>query len=267
MTDLSEFLAPDGAPPLAAPPLALVTGGAKRIGAAFVRALAAEGFQVAIHCNRSRADADALAAEIASTDAPAPVVVQADLAEPDVGDRILASLGKAPSVLINNASLFEMDEVADFGPTLWDRHLAVNLRAPALLIQAMANALPTDRNGLVVNLSDAKLEALNPDYFSYTVSKIGLAGITEMAARALAPRIRVNAIAPAVTLGWGPTSRGVFDKAHKMNALGRGVEVDHLVGALLYLLRTPTVTGQTLTLDSGQRFLALPRDISFMVGS
>ncbi len=262
MSPLTEFSAPDGTPPLA-----LVTGGAKRIGAAFARALAAEGFRVAIHCNRSREDAEALAAEIRATGAPAPTVVQADLAAPDIGEQILSTLREAPSVLINNASLFEMDQIGDFGTPLWDRHLAVNLRAPALLIQALANGLPQERNGLVVNLSDAKLDALNPDYFSYTVSKIGLAGVTEMAARALAPRIRVNAIAPAVTLGWGPSSRGVFDKAHRMNALGRGVEVDHLVGAMLYLVRTPTVTGQTLTLDSGQRFLALPRDVSFMVGS
>lgn len=257
-----EFLAPDGAPPLA-----LVTGGAKRIGAAFARALAAEGFRLAIHCNRSRGDADVLAAEVAATGAPAPVVVQADLAEPDVGNRILSALPGAPAVLINNASLFEVDQIADFGTDLWDRHMAVNLRAPALLIQAMANRLPADRRGFIANLSDAKLDSLNPDYFSYTVSKVGLAGVTEMAARALAPRIRVNAIAPAVTLGWGPTSRGVFDRAHTLNALGRGVDVEHLVGALLYLLRTPTVTGQTLTLDSGQRFLALPRDVSYMVGS
>lgn len=262
MTVPEEFAAPSGATPLA-----LVTGGAKRIGSAFVRALAAEGFRVAIHCNRSRADADALAADIAASGAPPARVVEADLAVPDIGDRLLAALGEAPAVLINNASLFEMDQIADVSAALWDRHLAVNLRAPALLIQAMAKALPAERQGLVINLSDAKLDALNPDFFSYTVSKIGLAGVTEMAARALAPRIRVNAIAPAVTLGWGPTSRGVFDKAHKMNALGRGVEVGHLVGAMLYLLRTPTVTGQTLTLDSGQRFLALPRDVSFMVGS
>lgn len=257
-----EFLAPGGAPPIA-----LVTGGAKRIGAAFVRALAAEGFQLAIHCNRSREDADLLAAEICATGAPAPLVVQADLAEPDAGRRIIAGLPEAPSILVNNASLFEVDTIIDFGTDLWDRHLAVNLRAPALLIQAMASRLPPDRRGFIANLSDAKLDSLNPDYFSYTVSKVGLAGVTEMAARALAPRIRVNAIAPAVTLGWGPTSRGVFDRAHKLNALGRGVDVDHLVGALLYLLRTPTVTGQTLTLDSGQRFLALPRDVAYMVGS
>jgi len=258
----SEFVAPDGAPPLA-----LVTGGAKRIGAAFVRALATEGFRVVIHCNRSSQDAQALASEIAAKGGLRPLVVQADLAEPDIGERVFAALPSAPTVLVNNASLFEVDQLASFGSELWDKHMAVNLRAPALLIQAMASRLPADQNGLIVNLSDAKLEALNPDYFSYTVSKMGLSGVTEMAARALAPRIRVNAIAPAVTLGWGPTSRGVFDKAHRLNALERGVEVDHLVGALLYLLRTPTVTGQTLTLDSGQRFLALPRDVAYMVGS
>ncbi|MFQ3595113.1 MAG: SDR family NAD(P)-dependent oxidoreductase [Sphingomonadaceae bacterium] len=247
------------------PPVALVTGGAKRIGGAFAEALAAEGFRVAIHCNRSREEAEALGRRLAAAGAPAPIVVAADLAAPDVGRQILDALPQAPAVLVNNASLFEDDRIEDFATERFDRHMAVNLRAPALLVQEMAQRLPADRNGLVINLLDAKLSSLNPDFFTYTLSKIGLDGMTELAARSLAPRIRVNAIAPAITVISGYQSRENFAAAHLLNPLARGVEPAHLVAALLYLLHTPTVTGQTLTVDAGQRFLGLPRDVAYMV--
>jgi NAD(P)-dependent dehydrogenase (short-subunit alcohol dehydrogenase family) len=246
-------------------PLALVTGGARRIGAAFSRALADRGFQVAIHCNGSRAEADALAADIASGGAIPPVVVQADLAADGAADAIFARLPAAPRLLVNNASLFEEDQLGAIDLTLWHRHMAVNLLAPVLLMQGLAQRLPQGARGLVVNLSDAKLSSPNPDFFSYTLSKMGLAGATELAARKLAPAVRVNAIAPAVTLVSGPQSRDNFEAAHVMNALGRGVDVADLVRALLYIVETPTVTGQTLTVDGGQRFLALPRDVAYMV--
>ncbi|WP_448585864.1 SDR family oxidoreductase [Thermaurantiacus sp.] len=247
------------------PPLALVTGGARRIGRALVSALAEEGFAVAIHCHRSREEAEALAAGLAARGAIPPLVVTADLAAEAVGAALLDQLPRAPAILVNNASLFEEDRLEDFSTAGWQRHLDVNLRAPALLTQAMASRLPPGAHGLVVNLSDAKLASLNPDFFSYTISKIGLAGLTELAARALAPRIRVNAIAPAVTLVSGPQSRENFAAAHVLNPLGRGVEVAHLVAALRYLVATPTVTGQTLVVDAGQRFLGLPRDVAHMV--
>jgi NAD(P)-dependent dehydrogenase (short-subunit alcohol dehydrogenase family) len=243
-------------------PLALVTGGARRIGAALVEALAADGFEVAIHCHRSRDEAETLAARLGRGRAR---VVGADLASPTIGNDLLDQLPRAPLLLVNNASLFEEDRFADFTVEGWEKHLAVNLRAPALLIQAMAARLSEQARALVVNLTDAKLAALNPDFLSYTVSKIGLAGLTELAARALAPRIRVNAIAPAVTLVSGPQSRADFAAAHVLNPLGRGVDVADLVAALRYLVATPSVTGQTLTIDSGQRFLGLPRDVAYMV--
>ncbi len=249
------------------PPIALVTGGAKRIGSALVRALAADGFQVAIHCNRSRGEAQALAAELASAGVPPPIVVAADLALPDIGERLLDALPRPPVLLVNNASLFLEDQLDRFELDQWHRHAVVNLLAPTLLIRALAARLPAGARALVVNMSDAKLASPNPDYFSYTVSKMGLAGVTELAARALAPRVRVNAIAPAVTLVSGPQSRSNFEQAHVLNPLGRGVDVQDLVRALRYLVETPTVTGQTLVVDSGQRFLALPRDVAYMVPS
>ncbi len=256
----AEFAGSDGTPPLA-----LVTGGARRIGSALGRALARRGFRLAIHCNSSRAEADALAAELAAEGCPTPVVVQADLADPGAAEALFAQLPEPPRILVNNASLFVEDQLGALDLALWHRHMAINLLAPVLLMQALAERLQPGSTGLVVNLSDAKLSSPNPDFFSYTLSKMGLAGATELAARKLAPAVRVNAIAPAVTLVSGPQSRANFETAHVLNALNRGVDVADLVNALFYLVETPTVTGQTLVVDGGQRFLALPRDVAYMV--
>ena len=237
---------------------AIVTGGAKRIGAELVRALAADGWHVLIHYHRSEREARALAQEVGNAS-----LVRADLADPAAAEAIVAALDGLPParLLVNNASLFAHDDIRDFTPESWAAHLDVNLRAPALLTRAFADAAG---EGLVVNLLDAKLQAPNPDFFSYTVSKYGLAGVTELAARAFAPKLRVCAIAPSVTLVSGPQSRANFDKVHGLNALGRGVRVEEIVAALRFLIATPSITGQTITLDGGQRFLALPRDVQFL---
>lgn len=243
------------------PRTAIVTGGAKRIGAAMARAISADGWHVLIHCNRSREQAEALAAELGDA-----AVVQAELAEPGAAAAIFAAAKDLPPVrlLVNNASRFAYDGADTFTVADWEAHQAINLRAPALLGQAFT-AQTGDDGGLIVNLLDAKLAAPNPDFFSYTVSKMGLAGLTELAARAYASRgIRVCGIAPSVTLVSGPQSRDNFDAVHRLNALGRGVDVDEIVVALRFLIATPTITGQTITLDGGQRFLGLPRDVQFL---
>lgn len=236
---------------------AIVTGGAKRIGAALARALAEDGWHVLIHHNRSRAEAEALAAEIGGS------TVHTELADPQAVTAIMAALDglPPPGLLVNNASRFVLDTAADFTIESWDAHLDINLRAPALLSQAFAGRAD---KGLIVNLLDAKLAAPNPDFFSYTISKMGLAGLTELTARAFAPAIRVCGIAPSVTLVSGPQSRANFDEVHDLNALGRGVDVKEIVAALRFIIATPTLTGQTITLDGGQRFLSLPRDVQFV---
>ena len=168
------------------PRSAIVTGGAKRIGAALVRALAADGWHVVIHCHTSTAAADALAADLQAA-GQAASVVSADLADPAAAATIVAAAAAAapPGLLVNCASRFDADSFADFTADQWDRHAAINLRAPALLIQKFAEAVPAaGETAVVVNLLDAKLASLNPDFLSYTVSKIGLAGLTELAARA-----------------------------------------------------------------------------------
>lgn len=242
------------------PRTAIVTGGARRIGAEIVRALAADGWHVLIHFNRSSSEARALATEVGNAS-----VVQAELGQIDSAFRIMAALEGLPParLLVNNASRFVLDSATDFSVENWDLHLDANLRAPALLSQAFA-ALPTEGQGLIVNLLDSKLASPNPDFFSYTISKIGLAGLTELTARAFAPRIRVCGIAPSVTMVSGPQSRDNFARVHALNALTRGVDVAEIVGALRFIVATPTLTGQVITLDGGQRFLGLPRDVQFL---
>ena len=242
------------------PRTAIVTGGAKRIGAALCRALAEDGWHLLIHCNNSLAEAEELAAELGNA-----TVVQAELADPDAAERVFAALGglPPPKLLVNNASRFDFDSATDFTAERWDRHMAVNLRAPALLSQAFA--VSAAGSGLIVNLLDAKLVAPNPDFFSYTISKQGLAGLTELTARAFAERgVRVCGIAPSVTLVSGPQSRENFDEVHALNALHRGVRVDEIVAALRFIIATPTLTGETIRLDGGQRFLGLARDVQFL---
>ncbi|HEX6375513.1 MAG TPA: SDR family NAD(P)-dependent oxidoreductase [Allosphingosinicella sp.] len=242
------------------PRTAIVTGGAKRIGAALCRALAQDGWHVLIHFNRSADAAAALARELGQASA-----IGADLASPDAAERVMAGLEglPPPRLLVNNASRFVFDGADDFTAESWDAHFAPNLRAPALLSRAFAAR--AEGGGLIVNLLDAKLAAPNPDFFTYTLSKFGLAGLTELAARAWADRgIRVCGIAPAVTLLSGAQSRENFEAVHALNPLRRGVRVEEIVGALRFIIATPSLTGQTLTLDGGQHFLGLPRDVQFL---
>ena len=243
------------------PRTAIVTGGARRIGAALVRALAEDGWHVLIHCNRSAAEARALAGEVGNAS-----VVSADLASPAAAQTVFGALEGLPParLLVNNASIFRFDAPDSFGAETWDAHQAVNLRAPALLSQAFA-AQAGEGGGVIVNLLDAKLRQPNPDFFSYTVSKTGLAGLTELTARAFAARrIRVCGIAPSVTLVSGPQSRENFADVHALNALRRGVDVAEIVAALRFILAVPTLTGEIITIDGGQRFLGLARDVQFL---
>lgn len=249
-------------PEFGSPRTAIVTGGGRRIGEAFARALAADGWAVLIHCNSSVDEAQALSAEL-----PGSRVVVADLADPDCADRVFAALQDMPppALLINSASRFELDQFDDFTVEGWDRHFLPNLRGPALLTRAFADRVPEGNAALIVNMLDAKLAQPNPDFFTYTLSKYGLAALTELTARVLAGRgMRVCGIAPSVTLVSGEQTRDNFNAVHRLNALGRGVTVDDLVTALRYLIASPHVTGEILRVDAGQRFLGLPRDVQFL---
>lgn len=241
---------------------AIVTGAARRIGAEIAAALLADGWHVLVHCHRSRAQAQERFGGHGSVR-----IVEADLADPGAPAVVMAALSglPPPALLVNNASRFVFDSANDFSAAGWDAHHDLNVRAPALLSQAFAAAVPEGQGAAIVNLLDAKLAFPNPDFFSYTASKIAFAGVSELLARALAPRgIRVCGIAPSVTLVSGEQSRESFEAVHRMNALGRGITAGDIVAALRFILASPRLTGETITLDAGQRFLGLARDVQFM---
>ena len=248
-------------PEFGRPRTAIVTGGARRIGCSISRALAADGWHVLIHHHSSISQAKDLAAELGAS------TVQADLADPGAAETIIKALDglPPPALLVNSAAGFELDQLDDFTPEQWDSHMAVNARAPALLSRAFGRAVPDGQGALIVNILDAKLAQPNPDFFTYTISKMAAQGVMELSARVLARRgIRVCGIAPSVTLVSGPQTRENFDAVHRLNALERGVTVEQIVDALRYIIASPTLTGQTITLDGGQRFLGLPRDVQFL---
>jgi NAD(P)-dependent dehydrogenase (short-subunit alcohol dehydrogenase family) len=240
---------------------AIVTGAGKRVGAAIARALIDdEGWVVVAHVHH---DSDEVPEES--------IKVVADLAESDCADRIFEATKGLPPVrlLINNAARFAWDGLGDFSIEQFDAHMAVNVRAPALLIEKFARAHAgkdeKDEDALVVNLLDSKLAAPNPDYLSYTLSKQALGGLTDLAARALAPKgIRVNGIAPGLMLRSSGQSEANFRAMHAANPLGRGVEASDIVAAIRYLIDARCVTGEVLVIDSGQRFRALERDVQFL---
>jgi len=246
---------------------ALVTGGARRIGKAIVQDLAAHGFAVAIHANRSGADADALAARITGEGGRA-AVVAADLTDMNaVGDligRAEAALGPV-RLLVNSASLFVDDRVEDFDWAAWDRHFAIHVKAPALLAQNFARALPQAEEGLIVNIIDQRVWRPTPRYFSYALSKSALWTQTQMLAQALGPRIRVNAIGPGPTLKNARQEDHDFDKQVAGLILKRGPELAEFGATIRYLWAARSVTGQMIALDGGQHLAWQTPDVTGMV--
>ncbi|QQS11902.1 MAG: SDR family oxidoreductase [Rhodospirillales bacterium] len=244
---------------------ALVTGAGQRIGRAFALALAADGWFVFVHHNASAKEAARTVLDIRAAGGAARAV-RADLASAAQAEALVGvckARGVVLECLVNNASLFAYDAAPRATPASFDRHMAVNLRAPLLLSQAFARRLPEGRRGVIVNVLDQKLRNLNPDFLTYTLSKIGLEGLTTLLAQAFAPDIRVAGIAPGLTLRSGKQTDERFAAQHTANPLGVGVATDHLVAALRFILATPSYTGDTLVVDSGEHLTARPRDIAF----
>ncbi len=233
---------------------ALVTGGAQRIGRRIAERLASEGYAVAIHCRRSTGEAEAIAAWIREQGGQA-AVVQADLSDGRAVDGIVPEAVRALgplTLLVNNASEFEPDEVETLTQDRWDRHFAVNLRAPAFLARDFARQLPADRQGSIVNIVDQRVWKLTPQFFSYTLTKAALFTATQTMAQALAPRIRVNAIGPGPTLSNIRQGDEDFAKQSDAVLLGRGGTPDEIADAVLYLAKAGSVTGQMIAVDGGQ---------------
>jgi NAD(P)-dependent dehydrogenase (short-subunit alcohol dehydrogenase family) len=237
------------------PRAALVTGGARRLGRALALALAEAGFDVAIHYGGSAAEAEETAAAIAALGRRA-VTLRADLTrEAEVTTLLpdaMAALGGPLGVLVNNASTFERDSWHDSTRAMWDFHLEPNLRAPFVLTQAFARALPETAEGVVVNMLDQRVWSLTPHFVSYTVSKAGLWALTQSMALALAPRIRVNGIGPGPALPSPRQTQEQFARQAASVPLGRGTGPEEVARALLAILCLPAMTGQMIALDGGQ---------------
>ncbi len=240
------------------PGTALVTGAGRRLGRAIALDLARAGWQIGVHCRASEAEALELVAEIERGRGHAAPLV-ADLARTDSLAPLVETCAERlgpPTLLVNNAARFESDSIATLDEASWNAHLDVNLRAPVFLAQAFAEVLPPDRKGHIINLLDQKVFRLNPDFFSYTISKSGLLAATTMLAQALAPRIRVNAIAPGPVLPSAAQSVDAFDAECRGTLLGHCVGVGEILGAVRFLLATPSVTGEAIVLDSGQHLMS-----------
>lgn len=237
------------------PTSALVTGAGRRIGRALALALADAGFDVAVHCHRSRAEADEVAAGIRDKGRRS-TVVAADLGREGEARTLLGraadSLGPI-GLLVNSASMFELDNLATSDRGSWDRHLETNLRAPVVLIQELVRLLPEAADGQVVNLLDQRVLNLTPNFLSYSVSKMGLWAATQVLARELAPRVRVNAIGPGPTLPHPGMSAAKFEALVASTPLRRGPTPEEIAAALMFIVGQPSMTGQMITLDGGQQ--------------
>lgn len=237
------------------PRTAIVTGAGKRVGAHIADALLQKGWNVVAHV-RGADDGVPRGA----------VRAVADLASLDCAQPIFAAAEGLPPVrlLVNNAARFAWDGFGEFDAAEFDHHMHVNVRAPMLLIEALSR-VHEGGDALVINLLDSKVAAPNPDFLSYTLSKQALLGVTELGARALAPAgIRVNAIAPALMLRSPGQSERNFEAMHSRNPLGRGVTPGDVMTAIDYLVASPAVTGEVLTIDGGQRFDPPGRDVQFL---
>lgn len=232
---------------------ALITGGGRRIGRAIALALARAGYAVVLHAHRSRAEAERLAAEIAGAGGRASVVL-ADLADPEaVRGLIPAANAFGPlTLLVNSAAAFEPDEIRTLERAQFERTLAVNLTAPLFLTQAFAAQAPDGVNASIVNIVDQRVLKPTPLFLSYTLSKSALHSATTTLAQALAPKLRVNAVAPGPTLPSPRQSEAQFAAQAAALPLQRGPSPEDIAAAVLYLAQAPSVTGVTIAVDGGQ---------------
>ncbi len=246
----------------------LVTGGARRVGRYIAERLAAVGHAVVIHANAGADEAEALAKTLRTGGATA-WAIAADLADLAATEALIARaaiLAGAPlSGLVNSASIFDFDTPDAINSAAFDRAMAINLRAPALLSQHFAAQADADADNCIVNILDQKLWNMNPDFFSYTLSKAGLLSATDMMARAFAPKVRVNAVAPGLLLPSHDQTQAEFEAAASRNPMGRPINLDDVAGAVDFLMGNTSLTAQVIHADNGQRMASSARDVIFSV--
>ena len=242
----------------------LVTGAARRIGATIAEALAADGWRVLAHYHSSATDAEGLRDRIRLAGGWCELLCT-DLMDAAAVRRMIpqatAQFGRIDA-LVNNASSFRYDTVHSMDAGSWAWHLRPNLESPLFLARDLAEALG-DNPGIVVNMLDHKVSALNPDFFSYTVAKIGMAGATRLLAQAFRGRVRVCGVAPGITLLSGKQTEAGFERAWTAPPLGRSSTPAELANAVRFILATPSCNGQMLVLDGGESLVGRQRDIAF----
>ena len=246
--------------------IALVTGGARRIGRAIALGLAQAGWDIVVNYGQSQAAAAETVAAITALGRRA-VALQCDLDDDDATAALVARAGAAlgpVSCVVNNASLFEFDTAADFSSALLARHMRTNLSAPILLAQALHAVTPAASQAVVINLLDQKLFNMNPDFLSYTLSKAALHTATTMLAQALAPTVRVVGVAPGITMVSGDQDAAGFEKAHAVTPLGRSSTPEDIAAAVCFAAACGAITGTTLVVDGGQHLVPLARDVMFL---
>jgi NAD(P)-dependent dehydrogenase (short-subunit alcohol dehydrogenase family) len=243
----------------------LITGAARRVGAAIARTLAADGWNVIVHYNRSRAEAEHLADEIRQTGGVCDLV-QADMtSRSDVESLMRQCVAFHGSVecLINNASVFYYDDIASVTWGSLHEHLSSNLIAPVFLCRDFARLFTGAGDGCIINILDQKVANLNPDFLSYTIGKLGLSGLTTMLALALAGRIRVCGIAPGLALISGKQTQDSFERAWRAPPLHKSTTPDEIASCVRYILTSPAMTGNTIFLDGGESLAGRARDVAF----
>ena len=231
----------------------IITGGAARIGAAIAKNLSGPGVKIVIHYNKSKKDAENLKKKL-SKNGTKIYLVKGDLSkEKDLKKIIQFSKKKLKyfDCLINNASLFENDKLENFTTDSWGKHLRTNLRAPAYLSKEFAKNIK-GKNNNIINIIDQRVFKLTPFFFSYTISKTGLYTLTKTSAISLAPKIRVNGIAPGPTLKNKRQSEKHFKKQYLATPLKRQVDVSEICNTVDFFIKNRSITGQVLAVDSGQ---------------
>lgn len=250
----------------------LITGAAKRIGREIALCMARAGWDVAVHYRHSGAEATQLIDEIRAMGRRA-MGVQAELSDAvavqAIMPAVMATLGEVRCV-VNNASLFEEDRAQSFSQACLDKHMHANVVAPCLLARALYEQVPDQSLAgwaSVINILDQKLANLNPDYFSYTLSKAALQTATVTLAQALAPRVRVLGIAPGLSLVSGEQTEDEFLKAHRMTPLGRASTPQDIAQAVLFAAQATAMTGSTMWVDGGQHLVPSHRDVMFLTAA
>ena len=231
----------------------IITGGAARIGAAIAKKLSGPNIEIVIHYNKSKSNAEKLKRELSKNKTKV-YLIKGDLSKETAlkkRGKVAKSKLKYFDCLINNASLFENDKLENFTTDSWGSHLRTNLRTPALLSKAFSKNIK-GKNNNIINIIDQRVFKLTPYFFSYTISKTGLYTLTKTSAMSLAPNIRVNGIAPGPTLKNKRQSEKHFKKQYMATPLKRQVDVEQICNAVDFFIKNRSITGQVISVDSGQ---------------